>query len=120
MNKQIDEIISDICPFFKEYGTCERCNTELDIENEPCYWECIANAIIKYGYRRQDEVAREILTQLEEEIKPLLEKNYRLYTKYLNEQDSQTVLRVGGKIDTLRGIYCFIEELKKKYGVTES
>lgn len=65
------------------------------------------------------EVAREIFAQLEEEIEPILKKNYRLYTKYLNEQDSQTVLRIGGKIDALRGIYCFIENLKKKYGVTE-
>lgn len=49
------KIISDICPFYKEYGTCEQCNTELDIDDEPCYFECIANAIINNGYRKQRE-----------------------------------------------------------------
>lgn len=54
--KQIEErekIISDICPFYKEYGTCEQCNTALDIDGEPCYFECMANAIIRNGYRKQ-------------------------------------------------------------------
>lgn len=49
------KIISDICPFYKEYGTCEQCNTELDIDGEPCYFECMANAIINNGYRKQRE-----------------------------------------------------------------
>lgn len=49
------KIISDICPFYKEYGTCEQCNTELDIDDEPCYFECMANAIINNGYRKQRE-----------------------------------------------------------------
>lgn len=56
--KQIEErkkIISDICPFYKEYGTCEQCNTALDIDGEPCYFECMANAIINNGYRKQSE-----------------------------------------------------------------
>ena len=68
MNKLIEGIISDICPFLKNHGSCERCNTELDIDNEPCYWECIANAIIKYGYRRQDEVASKIISEIEQAI----------------------------------------------------
>lgn len=117
MNKQIEEIAKHCC------FPCEmECNGECIERKNPC--ECYialttAEELYNAGYRRQDEVAREIFTQLEEEIEPLLEKNYRLYTKYLNEQDSQTVLRFGGKIDALRGIYCFIEDLKKKYGVTE-
>ena len=49
------EIIADICPFYKEYGSCERCNAELDTSDEPCYYECIANAIINNGYRKQRE-----------------------------------------------------------------
>ena len=56
--KQIEErkkIISDICPFYKEYGTCEQCNKDLDIDDEPCYFECMANAIIKNDYRKQSE-----------------------------------------------------------------
>ena len=52
--KQI-EVIADICPFYKEYGTCEQCNTALDIDGEPCYFECMANAIINNDYRKQSE-----------------------------------------------------------------
>lgn len=59
------------------------------------------------------EVAREIFSKLEEEIEAALESNYKVYEKYLNAQDSPTLLRVGGKIDALRGIYCFIEDLKR-------
>lgn len=56
--KQIEErkkIIRDICPFYKEYGTCEQCNTALDIDGEPCYFECMANAIINNDYRKQSK-----------------------------------------------------------------
>ena len=55
MNKEKQKIISDICPFYKEYGTCEQCNKALDIDGEPCYWECMANAIIANDYRKQSE-----------------------------------------------------------------
>ena len=51
------EIIADICPFYKEYGTCEQCNTDLDVDGEPCYWECMANAIINNGYRKQEWIS---------------------------------------------------------------
>lgn len=37
MDKEKQKVISDICPFYKEYGTCEQCNTALDIDDEPCY-----------------------------------------------------------------------------------
>jgi PHP family Zn ribbon phosphoesterase len=55
MKDEKRKIISDICPFYKEYGTCEQCNTELDIDGEPCYFECMANAIINNGYSKQSE-----------------------------------------------------------------
>ena len=51
------EVIADICPFYKEYGTCEQCNTDLDVDGEPCYWECMANAIINNGYRKQEWIS---------------------------------------------------------------
>lgn len=55
MNKEKQKIISDICPFYKEYGSCEQCNTSLDIGDGPCYFECMANAIIANDYRKQSE-----------------------------------------------------------------
>lgn len=114
MNKQIEEMVKYVPRNITAYDGNPR-GLQLYIEQRINIAEALYNA----GYRRQDEVAIEIFTQLEEEIEAAIKSNYRLYTKYLNEQDSQTVLRYGGKIDALRGIYCFIEELKKKYGVTE-
>jgi hypothetical protein len=52
MNEEKRKVISDICPFYKEYGTCDQCNTELDIDDAPCYFECMANAIIGNGYTK--------------------------------------------------------------------
>ena len=107
-NKQIEEkkkIISDICPFYKEYGTCEQCNTELDIDDEPCYWECMANCIIRNNYRKASEVAEEIFAEIEK----LLEENqFTLLPPYRSEiTDWKTVFRLKLASD--------IAELKKKY-----
>ena len=65
--KQIEEklkIINNICPFYKEYGTCEQCNADLDIGDEPCYWECMAEAIIRYDYCKTSEVACEAIDEM--------------------------------------------------------
>ena len=51
------EIIKDICPFYKEYGSCEQCDTDLDIDDEPCYFGCIANVIVNNDYRKQSKAA---------------------------------------------------------------
>ena len=59
------KIIGDICPLYKEYGTCEQCNTELDIDDEPCYYGCMANAIVNNGYRKSSEIAEEIFGEIE-------------------------------------------------------
>jgi hypothetical protein len=48
-----EEIVKDICPLYKEYGSCGQCNKDLDIDDAPCYWECIANTIIREGYHKQ-------------------------------------------------------------------
>lgn len=55
MNEEKKKIISDICPFYKRYGSCDQCNTAFDICDEPCYFECMANAIINNNYRKQNE-----------------------------------------------------------------
>lgn len=55
MSREKQKIISDICPFYKEYGTCEQCNKDLDIDDAPCYFECMANAIINNNYVKQSE-----------------------------------------------------------------
>lgn len=80
MDDQKMKIISDICPFYKEYGTCEQCNTALDIDDEPCYWECMANEIIRNNYRKQiegewkkDEVGETLCSQCG--VRPLYRKS---------------------------------------------
>jgi hypothetical protein len=112
--KQIEEkmkVISDICPFYKEYGTCEQCNTELDVDDEPCYWECMANAIIRYGYRKASEVAREIFAEIENALgllrKGIAEGQKNDGIKYQQLHD--------GRIISLEAIAYFTAELKKKY-----
>ena len=51
MNNQRQKIISDICPHYKEYGSCEKCREDdVFLDGEPCYYECMANEIIKNGY----------------------------------------------------------------------
>lgn len=54
MEKQIEEIKKEICPFYKDYENCEECHDETDDE-EPCCFECAAKLIVKYGYRKQIE-----------------------------------------------------------------
>ena len=108
--KQIEEIkkvISDICPFYKEYNSCEQCNDIADIDDEPCYWECMAKGIIRYGYRKADEVAREIFEEIGELVNEYLDG--RIYThdfctniaelkkKYIGEDTNVTTNTEGKK-----------------------
>ena len=55
MKEQIEEIVRDICPFYKEYGSCEKCYAEMDIDDEPCYWACVAKVINQNGYSKQSD-----------------------------------------------------------------
>lgn len=59
MSEEKRAVISDICPFYKEYGSCEQCNTALDVDDPPCYFECMANAIIDNNYRKQGWISVE-------------------------------------------------------------
>lgn len=65
------------------------------------------------------EVAREISVEIEEEIVAALESNYRTLKEWddgrCNDYILEMVNRIKGKIDALRGIERFVEELKKKY-----
>lgn len=67
----------------------------------------------------KSEVARKICCEIEEEIVAALESNYRVLKEYddgrCNDYILEIVNRVQGKIDALRGIEGFVEELKKKY-----
>jgi hypothetical protein len=65
------------------------------------------------------EVANKICCEIEEEIVAALESNYRALKEWddgrCNDYILEMVNRIQGKIDALRGIEAFVEELKKKY-----
>lgn len=66
------------------------------------------------------EVAREICCKIEEEIVAALESNYRARKEHLERHaelayDTELLLEINGKINALRGMEAFVEELKKKY-----
>ena len=63
------------------------------------------------------EVAREICCKIEEEIVAALESNYRARGEQMAKDDLpyELVALINGKINALRGIEGFVEELKKKY-----
>ena len=71
------------------------------------------------GYRKQSEVAREIFEEIEKEIVAALESNYRAMREHnlkrSPDADGLLLERIYGKIDALRGIEGFVEELEKKY-----
>lgn len=78
-----------------------------------CHW-----CIDEHKAQAKAEVAREIFEEIEKEIKAALESNYKVLSQF--EQSDELWYRVNGKIDALRGIDGFVEELKKKYiGVKE-
>lgn len=70
----------------------------------------------------KSEAAREIFADLEKELNATLENNYKRKRELAQAVDGVDNFDwlVGGKIDTLRGILDFLEELKQKYGVTEN
>ena len=63
------------------------------------------------------EVAREIFEEIEEEIVAALESNYRARSEQMAKDDLpyELIALINGKINALRGIEGFVEELKKKY-----
>lgn len=64
-------------------------------------------------------IAKKICCEIEEEIVAALESNYRALKEWddgrCNDYILEMVNRIKGKIDALRGIEGFVEELKKKY-----
>ena len=66
------------------------------------------------GYAKgREDAAREICEEIEREINDAFQSNYKALP--LIEESEALWNRVNGKIDALRGIGWFIDELKKKY-----
>ena len=70
------------------------------------------------------EVANKICCAIEKEIVAALESNYRARKEHIERHaelayDTELLLEISGKINALRGIEGFVEELKKKYTESE-
>jgi hypothetical protein len=77
-DKQIEEMAQAVCELYKEFGSCEACDAELDIDGEPCIHECFAKAFYNAGYRKASDVAREIFDEVGELINEYLDgRSYR-------------------------------------------
>lgn len=66
------------------------------------------------------EVANKICCEIEEEIVAALESNYRARREHIERYaelayDTELLLEINGKINALRGMEAFVEELKNKY-----
>lgn len=68
MEKQIEEMARDICPYKDEYIDCKQCDTELDIGEYPCCYKGFAKQMYEKDYRKASDVAREIFAEIEENM----------------------------------------------------
>ena len=66
--KQIEEMAKDVCTLIEEYGNCEKCDTELDIDDEPCIYKCMAKLFAEKGYRKASDVARKTVEAIKNEV----------------------------------------------------
>lgn len=102
---------------------CYELSTHTDNETK---WLCGGLNVAMRDIRNQpaadvvsrDEVRR-IFEEIEEEITAALESNYRVYNEHLEKYGDKPNLEFlcmcNAKVNTLRGIEGFIEELKEKY-----
>lgn len=89
------------------------------ILNEKNVLDALRNYQDDYAHIKA-EVAREICCKIEEEIVAALESNYRARKEHIERYadlayDTDLLLEINGKINALRGIEGFVEELKNKY-----
>lgn len=74
-----------------------------------------AEVLYNAGYRKATDVAEEIFAEIQAEIKAALDSNYKALPQVEMSEELWSCVR--GKIDCLRGLDDFIDELKKKWEV---
>lgn len=97
MNRQIEEMAFDLCVI----DTCKHLTRE-ECADTTCA-HCEAEALYNAGYRKQEDVAREIFAEID---------------KMLDISITHTPLRMPFCWIDIRFI-SYYNELRKKYGVTE-
>jgi hypothetical protein len=58
-DENVKKVATDLCPLYAEYGSCEACDAELDIDDEPCLYECMAKLVISKGYKKVGSIDNE-------------------------------------------------------------
>lgn len=58
--ERIEATAKDICPLYKEYGSCERCDDELAIDDAPCIYKCMAKLFVENNYCKASDIFEEI------------------------------------------------------------
>lgn len=101
------------------------CGLEVQVSDE--LPDCCSFAVLEVPETERErlirkaksDAAREICCKIEEEIVAALESNYRAMREHnlkrCPDSDGLFLERIYGKIDALRGIEGFVEELKTKY-----
>jgi hypothetical protein len=96
----------------KRYHEIKRLNEDVDRLQE------INNNQVENIRLAKQEVAREIFAEIENEIIGAIKSNVKAIDERqekINAYEDSFIVRCYGKIDALRGIDGFVEELKKKY-----
>ena len=105
-NTRIEEMARVMC------GNREKSCLLCPIQS-PCLMRNCAELLNAEGYCKASEGAREIFAEIQAEIKAALDSNYKALPKVELSEELWSCVR--GKIDCLRGLDDFIDELKKKY-----
>ena len=113
--KQIEEIVKDFCPLYQEYGSCKRCNNVLDIDEEPCYYGCVANLIIDYGYRKSIDVAEEIFADIHNTLLKVISIVDEGLDRSIRNDNEDAKIIHAGTLETLKCLIYIFAERKKKY-----
>ena len=113
-DKQIEGIVKDFCPLYQEYGSCKRCNKDLNIDEEPCYYGCVANLIIDYDYHKSSEVAEEIFEEFRTQMREKVTVNECMAKTFPYDADFYK-----GRADAYIDAINVFAELKKKYTESE-
>lgn len=99
MNKKIEELAEELL-FYTIIPNDELCDE-------------VAEYIINAGYRKQEDVAREIFAEIEEVFFKYADKFSSVGECKLLEPVRQAVLF------SINELFVYVDDLKKKYGVTE-
>lgn len=110
LNIQIEKLARVMCGD-EVVDSCQDCESTYNgyFTPDECNLKQMAERVIDAGYCSVSE----IFTEIQAEIKAALDSNYKALPQV--EMSEELWYCVRGKIDALRGIDDFIDELKKKY-----